>query len=162
MCISHFYFINLPSYFIVCFDFIVGIQNPSLHKSVQCCFVHFISNFWVCQYVVICGPYLRGHWHGVQKSLDTSCMHVVKPYKFKDAASALHSVDETWEIHVIDPKNGRYSTLISIVNVWNGVLWACSARSHFKPIEAPFFSWATGIIALRPHHMLIISCSTLA
>ena len=111
---------------------------------------------------VMCGPYLRGHWHGVQKSLDTSCMHVVKPYKFKDAASALHSVDETWE--KIDPKNGRYSTQESIVNVGNGVLWACSVRSHFRSVEAPLFSCTTGIIALRQHLVvvLIISCSALA
>ena len=55
------------------------------------------------------------------------------PNKFIATASALYFADRTREI--IEHKNGGYSAHTSKVNVGNSVLQACSARSHFKPVQ---------------------------
>ena len=70
-------------------------------------------------------------------------------YKFKGATSALYSTDGTWEI--IEHENGGYSARASKVYIRNSILWDCSARSHFKPVKAPLFSCAMGILALGAH-----------
>ena len=67
------------------------------------------------------------------------------PYKFKDATSALYSADRTQGI--VEHENGGYSTWVSKVDIGNSVLWACSARTHFKPVKALLFSCAMGIIS---------------
>ena len=58
-------------------------------------------------------------------------------------------LDEAWE--KIEHEIGGYSAWAFKVNFRNGVLPACSARSHFKPVKVPFFSCATGtcIISTR-------------
>ena len=71
------------------------------------------------------------------------------PYKFKDSASMLYSADET--LKIIEHEIGGYSTLASKVNIGNSVFWACSAKSHTKPVKALLFLCATGIIALGMH-----------
>ena len=97
-------------------------------------------------------------------------------YEFKGATSALYPTDGTWEI--IEHENGGYSVRASKVYIRNSVPQDCTARSHFKPVKAPFFSSAMDIIALGAHlgasgeakcficlstcsSLLIISCSTL-
>ena len=71
------------------------------------------------------------------------------PYKFKSAGSALYSTDGTLEI--IEHKKDSCSTQASKVNIGNGVLWICSARSHFKPVKVPLSSCTSGVNALRAH-----------
>ena len=55
------------------------------------------------------------------------------PNKFIATASALYFADRTREI--IEHENGSYSAHASKLNVGNSVLQACSARSHFKPVQ---------------------------
>ena len=49
---------------------------------------------------------------------------------------------------MIEHENGGYSAWASKLNVRNDLLLACSARSYFKPVKAPLFLCATGIIAI--------------
>ena len=72
VCISHFYFINLPSYFIVCFDFdfIVWV-SIILHCAMFIVVLVLLINFLIgcASMQVLCGPYLRGHGHEAVKSI---------------------------------------------------------------------------------------------
>ena len=49
---------------------------------------------------------------------------------YEYSTSALYFADRTQEI--TEHANGSYSTWVSKVNVKNGVLQDCFARSHFK------------------------------